>query len=235
METFNMGELSKYSLTNDLFNTHVDKSFETYSSKTNISHIKTVNHPRFINIPKSQDQLFWCFYIFHKGIDEYNMAQKNCFAIEKQIKFDFVNIIRNNKQLLKELKLTRIGVESELVNDKRISIDVFFLLCIYHKINIVYIHNVFYYETGDTTKTPNIVVFNKGNYMIDTNKNDIEYYRLNLCKMDSIKRFIKPITAYKLEDLHNYAIKLNIVLEDSNGKRRKKQDLYDTILSIINK
>ena len=234
METFNLDNLNKYSLTNDLFNNLIDKSFETFSSKANIPKSQAVKRDRFINIPKSQDQLFWCFFIFHKGIDEYNMVQNNIFSVEKQMKFEFVDIIRSNKPLLKELKLTRIGVESELVNYKRISIDVFFLLCIYHKIDIVYIHNAFYFETGDATKAPNIVVFNKGEYMIDTNKNDIDYYRLNLCKMDSIKRFIKPVSAYKLDDLHNYAIKLNIALEDSNGKRRKKQDLYDTILSIIN-
>ena len=71
--------------------------------------------------------------------------------------------------------------------------------------------------------------------MIDTKDSEIDYYRLNLCKMESIKRFIKPISAYKLDDLHTFAIKLNIALEDAYGKRRKKQELYDTILSIINK
>lgn len=236
METFNFENLNRYSLTNDLFNMHIDKSFETFSSKTKMANASnSQKHNRFISIPKSYDQLFWCFYIFHKGIDEYNMVQNNIFSVEKQMKFEFVDIIRTNKALLKELKLTRTGVESELVNDKRISIDVFFLLCIYHKIDIIYIHNAFYYEVLHSNKTPNIVIFNNGNYMIDTRHNEIDYYRLNLCKMESIKRFIKPISAYKLDDLHNYALKLNIALEDSSGKRRKKQEIYDTILSIINK
>jgi len=234
MATFNLSILDNYSLTNDLFNRHIDKSFD-YSTKPKKIAGQPIKHSRFISIPKSHDQLFWCFYIFHKGYDEYMSIQNNCFTVEKQFKFDFVDIIRLNKPLLKQLKLTRTVVESELVNDKRISIDVFFLLCIYYKLNCVYIHNAFYYEVGVSTASPNIVVYNKGEYMIDTNKNDIEYYRLNFCKMESIKRFIKPISAYKADDLHQFAIKLNIALEDGNNKRRKKQDLYDTILSIINK
>jgi len=234
MASFNIDNLNRFSLTNDLFNIHIDKSFDTIASKTTFA-TKTVKQARYISIPKSYDQLFWCFYIFHKGIDEYNMVQNNIFTVEKQMKFEMVDIIRSNKELLKKLKLTRTNVESELVNDKRISIDVFFLLCIYHKIDIVYIHNAFYYEVINSNKTPNIVIFNKGNYMIDTKDSEIDYYRLNLCKMESIKRFIKPISAYKLDDLHTFAIKLNIALEDAYGKRRKKQELYDTILSIINK
>jgi len=231
---YNFDKLSQFSLTNDLFNAHIDKSFETYVCKVQpVDSSRKQN--RFINIPKSYDQLFWCFYIFHKGIDQYNMVQNNIFSVEKEMKFEFVNLLRSNKELLKQLKLTRIGVESELVNDKRISIDVFFLLCIYHKIDIMYIHNAFYYEVINSDRTPNIVVFNKNNYMIDTRQNEIDYYRLNLCKMDSIKRFIKPISAYKIDDLQNFAMKLNIAIEDPSGKRCKKQDIYDMILSIINK
>jgi len=232
MAPFNLSKLDGFSLSNDLFNRHIDKSFSLKSTTfTN----QPVKQARFKTIPKSHDQLFWCFYIFYKGQSEYDLILNNLFAVEKQMKFDFVEIIRINKPLLKELKLTRTGVESELVNDKRISIDVFFLLCIYYKIDVVYIHNAFYYEIGTKSNTPNIVTFNKGEYMIDTNKNDIDYYRCNLCQMDSIKRFMRPISSYKLDDLHTFAIKLNIALEDTNGKRRKKQDLYDTILSIINK
>ena len=64
METFNLDNLNKYSLTNDLFNNLIDKSFETFSSKANIPKSQAVKRDRFINIPKSQDQLFWCFFIF---------------------------------------------------------------------------------------------------------------------------------------------------------------------------
>ena len=85
---------------------------------------KKVEKSRYIT-PKEKDKLFWCFYILHKSYEDYKLITDKHFSIEKEMKFQFVNIIRDNKSLLKKYKLRRSEVEDILINEKTIDIKVF--------------------------------------------------------------------------------------------------------------
>ena len=86
------------------------------------------------------------FLYIYKSKEDYDLIEDKHFSIEKEMKIDFVNIIRNNKPLLKRYKLRRNEVEDILINENKIDIKVFFMFCIYYEINIMFINNNFYYE-----------------------------------------------------------------------------------------
>ena len=110
-------KLNQYSLDTDLFLKYNDKRENiTKISAVNIEHKKKENN-RYI-VPKEKDKLFWCFYILHNGIEDYNMISSH-FAVEKKFKLEFVNTIRENKALLKFYNLKRSEVENQLVNESK--------------------------------------------------------------------------------------------------------------------
>ena len=226
-------KLNQYSLDTDLFlKYNGQKENNMKISTVNIEHKKRENN-RYI-VPKQKDKLFWCFYILHYGIDEYKQISSH-FAVEKKIKLDFVNTIRENKTLLKFYSLKRSEVENQLVNENKIEKNVFLLLCIYHDINVLLLNKNFYYENecnNDEEKT-NIISYINNDYCIDTETKNIDFYRLNCCKMDNLNRFVKPMSGYKLQELQNICIKLNINIEKANSKHKTKTDLYTDILSLI--
>ena len=87
-------KLNQYSLDTDLFlKYNGQKENNVKISTVNIEHKKREIN-RYI-VPKQKDKLFWCFYILHYGIDDYKQISSH-FAVEKKIKLDFVNNIREN-------------------------------------------------------------------------------------------------------------------------------------------
>ena len=101
------------------------------------------------------------------------------------MKFNFVNIIRDNKSLLKKYKLRRSEVEDILINEKMIDIKVFFIMCIYYEIDIMFINRNFYCEVNEGFSDKlNIIRVINGDFCIDTEVENLDFYRNNYCKMD---------------------------------------------------
>ena len=73
-------------------------------------------------IPDKKDKLFWCFYVMLHGEMEYLSIENGHFKIEKDFKIDFVEKIRNHKDLLKTFKLKRNELENEFANESKITI-----------------------------------------------------------------------------------------------------------------
>ena len=97
-------------------------------------------------------------------------------------------------------------------------------MCIYHDINIIYIHKNFYYDLESNNNKYNVLTINKGAYSIDTDTSNVLFYKLNYCKMDSINRYIKPLSTYKVSELCDICLKLNINFNDNNNKRKTKMN-----------
>ena len=226
--------INDYSLSNDLFLKFTNnKDTKNFNEKSSKPHVPRVDKSRYIT-PTQKDKLFWCFYIFYKGLDDYNNIHNNHFSIEKQMKIEFVDIIRNNKQLLKFYNLKRNDIENQLVNESIIEKNLFFLFCIYYDINVMIINNIFYYEIENNNENINVVSFINGSYCVDTEIKNVDFYRLNYCKMDNLNRYVKPMSGYKLSELQSICLKLNISINfDSTDKLKKKSDLYEDILLLI--
>ena len=57
-----------------------------------------------IFIPRQQDTLFWCFYIIQNGDSKYETMYNKNDIVARQMKIEYIDIIRKNKQIIKTYK-----------------------------------------------------------------------------------------------------------------------------------
>lgn len=98
--------------------------------------ILPVNHSSISTFPEDKDQLFWLFYVCQNGYDTYTMASRK-FQDEKDAKFALVDIMRDNKRLLKSCKFNLTDIEDDLGNKNTIRLSTFLALCFAHDISIL--------------------------------------------------------------------------------------------------
>ena len=205
--------------------------------------IKSIQTKPFI--PFQKDKLFWCFYILLKGYDDYELNRSNSFSIEKKIKIETVEKLKNIKEKLKELKLKRTELEDNLVNQSTISIKGLYALCLVHNISITYVYGRKYCEINTTAESvPN----NKKGILIqndkkedalswnDTNDEFMQNIRKNYWFIENIQKPLKAPSAYTLKELQDICQKLNIDLNttlNDKPKPKSKTKLYEDILICI--
>lgn len=207
-----------------------------YTKKDNLSN--NVSSTLYKIIQK--DSLFWCFYVLKNGIIEYERNMLNsCYILEKTEKLSYINIIRENKDLLKSNKIKLIcEIEDDLANNEIISLKTFFVLCIIEKINIIFIDGRKYYEVVNNENiinTTNIIYKNNDineyyiDFNIDINSNKVSFYKNNYLHINNYDNKLKPISSYKLDELLDICKRLNIDI-NNNGKRKTKKEIYECIL-----
>ena len=188
-----------------------------------------------IFIPPHKDGLFWCFYVLTLGFGKYDMIGNQHFVEEKRIKFEYVDLIRSNKALLKMHKIKPLcELEDDLANKEQIGLKTFFALCIILRINVLILDKRKYYEyINDEMKIINIITKSEKplKYSLDlnTSQEKVDYYRNNYYNMKTLDSNLKSITYYKMEDLLKICEKLGLDINDSNKKKYKK-DLYELII-----
>ena len=193
--------------------------------------------PEFFYINKN-DQLFWCFYIIKNGYDNYEINKNNSFYLEKSIKINSIEKLREKKELLKINKLKLNEIENELANEKLITIKGFIALLLINDLNVFYVgDSIFYKFISNNEKQNFIVKYNKqikklGVSLNDNNDTNKYIKNITETKMElfDITKQIKGISSYKLGDLQDICNKLKINIKDNDNKNLKKTLLYETIL-----
>jgi len=144
--------------------------------------------------------------------------------------------------LLKKYKLKKTEIESELLNDEKLTLKGFLAICIYNNINFILINNRKYYELtvtdeiSDDIDECNIIKFENKNYSVDITedkeliKNKIVTYRNNYYKIDNLTKPIRAFSSYSLTDLHEICNNLQIKVTNETGKKLQKKELYTEIL-----
>ena len=192
--------------------------------------------------PRQKDSLFWCFNIIVNGLGLYEY-EKNYFTAEQEFKVKTIERIKKgeNKQILKEHKMSKNMIESGLMGSKSsgISPKILYALSLFYNVNIFYIYKNTYYEMfsnasadSDTNATAkiHIIKFNpETNYYSVCSSLDegeaegkgktkiLEYIKnsrktcLELDNLDDVNKPLRPITTYSLTDLVNIAAKMNIL------------------------
>jgi len=121
--------------------------------------------------PREKDGLFWCFFIMKYGKDMYKDLGKTNIVIERKWKIDYIEILRNNKQLLKNNKMAPLThIENFLLNEEKIDIKTFLALCLVENLHVMHIHKNTYHEIGEeeddenqkNNKDENIVLTSTG-------------------------------------------------------------------------
>jgi hypothetical protein len=196
--------------------------------------------------PVEKDSLFWSFYIMKNGEASYEMIDFKNLIIEKKIKIEYVEKLRNEKQLLKTYKFaTLTHIENQLANEQRIDVNTFLTLCVLENLNVFYLNKNTYFEL--LMNDSNVIHLIKKNfvngnsymanfgYKIENKESEeITKYKNNLYKIDNIDKPIKSISAYKVNELIEFCNKLSIEIVNSETKKNKnKNDLYESLIQYF--
>ena len=177
--------------------------------------VKNVENTNANNIffPQEKDQLFWCFYMAFEGKHNYDHVDNNSFKVEKQIKISAAEQLHKNADILKGHKLKRVEVESDLVNNSKISLQSIHALCILHNISILYVTEFTYSEISCGSKLTSCII--KQNDKYGFFEYDDEFYKKikeTHFYIENISKPMRGISSYKSKDLQDICNKLNISL-----------------------
>lgn len=228
-----------------LINNTMEQSIKHVASNKNISRNKfqykhEPQKPKHdgLYIPTEKDTLFWCFYIMKNGYDEYgSIAYKN-IVFEKKIKIEFIDQIRKQKELVKTYNFTSlVNVENILANDNKIDILTFLTMCVIEKMNVIYINNKTFFELrmNDSETTYLLYALDNKKYgcVIDETKQYMSVID-NLYRIDNIKKPVKTLANYKIQDLIEISNKLGLLTYNTETKKTKlKSELYESIIQHL--
>lgn len=235
----NMSTYLKYKLNNT--------NHKVFSTKSDIGIEKNlkikINNKPDLFIPKEQDSLFWCYYIISSGDSNYEMLNVKNSLVAKQIKINYVNKIRMNKQIIKTYKFDTItNIECNLANDNIINIKSIMSLCAIDKINVIFVSRNTYYELLMNDTEPIYIIreiensskYSKKYGFEIANNCSLEQIRTTLYKLDVLDKPIKALSSYKLQDLIDICNKLAIETKHKDtGKNKSKNDLYESIIQYF--
>ena len=200
-----------------------------------LTSVVKVEHDFFY--PEQKDQLFWCYYIIKNGFAAYEYPGTISYANEKKEKFDCIELLRKNKQTLKDNKIKNIkeDVENELAQKSMISRKTFIALCSIEKQNVLYIENNKYFDIFTDTinaSSYHVVHFIKGKYCYesDISQTQLEKYKTSLFKCDNYEKPLKAISYYKLNELVDIC-KYLVLVADFNKKTKK--ELYELLMEKL--
>ncbi len=223
-------------------NEYNDEKQNKLTKNNNKSVIKPLEKKQTMYFPGQQDSLFWCYYIITNGDTKYEMLQNKNFLLAKQMKIELVDKIRKNKDIVKTYKFdTLTGIESNLANDNTINSKTFCTLCAIENINIIYIRKNTYFELLlNDTDIIYIVkevegqskYVSKYGFEVAT-KEMLKSIDESLYKIESINKPIKCESAYKVQDLIDICSKLGIELNNNDGKKKTKKEMYELIIQYF--
>jgi hypothetical protein len=159
-----------------------------------------------------QDNLFFALYSKKNNLNNFDMAEYN----------DVNEKIKIAEQLEKMKFKNKEDIVNNLVYDKTINLDTFNVICLFYKLNIIFIKNRTYvkmkYSEDDTSF---LYINDKGQYL-ETEQDVDKLLEVNMEKP------LRAVSFYKLGELQEMATKLNIDTE-----KKKKQELYDSIKMVL--
>ena len=205
--------------------------------KNNVLKTTTQNNREEIFYPNQHDSLFWCFYIILYGMDNYELNKKKAFKTEKDFKISSIELIRKKADKIKSMKMKVSEIESGIVNDTKININILRTLSLIYEVSIFYVSEPLYYDFQNSDKTKGVIVFDKLRKKVGVCKeyNDDYINRIrNTCwYVANPNKPINAVSNYTLQELRNICEKIGNDIIDENGKQLTKKQLYESILKKL--
>lgn len=233
-------KLQYYMLNEAVIKNSLEKRLEQNSVKPNNKVFQQKSREIINNMftPNQKDSLFWCFYVLKYGEQKYEMLENINIVLEKQLKINYVEQIRKNKQIIKLHKFaTLTHLENQLANEEKIDLPTFFTLCVIENINVLYIRKKTYFELLMNDDKIHIIhrLDNYSKYGYEgIEQTKINLYRSELFKVDNVEKPVKSISSYKVSELIDFCSKLGIeiYIKDTN-KNKSKNDLYESLIQYF--
>ena len=194
---------------------------------------------------QQNDELFWLFYKLYYNKEDDDLLGVNLFLEEKNKKIELVMNINSTKINVKSANTTKIHVIEDLTNSNKIDIYTFNALCLIFSIDVLLIKNnklytfisnksnekfkqlqnynvlkIDYHNSCGLSNSYSIIFKVESNEFISSLDN--YFYAKNIMKP------LKSVSSYKINDLIEIAVKLDIALNENN-KKKVKQKLYSEI------
>ena len=194
--------------------------------------------------PSCNDSILWSAYIMLYGTEKYETIE-NLYIESNRFKFELIEYMRQNKPILKANKIKLSGLEETLVHKPFITLETLHAIAVCKSISVCIVQDRKYYEIDNGSGGSGTFILEKvkGKYVlyiapIKLNMDYLTYIRKNYWLMESISAPIRPLSAYKLQDLVDISQKLNLpVVNVTPGrfgsmpteKRKTKSELYEAI------
>lgn len=193
-------------------------------------------------LPRQNDTIFWCIYVFIYGLDEYDQighSYGNKILEEKQKIIDF---IQKTPKALKSsnVKITNDKIKeilSEFMVDKVTSFDGLVALSVYYKMPIYLINDEkktylkFLPETEYHDNKPCYLYLHKSERGYPKYKLSMSEIKPTMECFLCLESHLKPLKSasyYKMEDLHSIMDKINFHPET----KMKKMELYEKLTEL---
>ena len=193
--------------------------------------------------PRDKDTLFWCYYIYKNGIDQYFDNKKRSFILEKEFKISTIDKIQTIKDRLKTNKIKKVTVEDELINKNLIGIPTLRLFMFLDTENAIIIRKncyqkiIFNNDKTDIDIDNFFVLFcDRDQYAINRNlkTSDLKTLVSDRYEVTDFEKPLKGVSSYRVDELHEIAKEVNIsILNPETGKNKTKQTLYSMILERL--
>ncbi len=158
-----------------------------------------------------QDNLFFALYSKKTNLNQFDMVEYN--DVNEKIKI---------AEHLEKMKFkNKEEIINNLVYDKMITLDTFNILCLFYKLNVMFVKERTYVKMKYDDTNDYLFINDKGQYLESMPDRLLEI---------NIEKPLRTVSFYKLGDLQDMATKLNIDIE-----KRKKQELYDSIKMVLSR
>jgi hypothetical protein len=188
------------------------------------------------------DSILWAAYIMLYGVEKYETIE-NQYVESNRFKFELIDVLRQNKPILKANKIKLNATEECLVHKPFIALETLHAVAVCKSLSVCIVQDRKYYEIANGDSGAFIIEKIKGKYVlyIAPNKLNLDYLtyiRMNYWLMESISAPIRPMSAYKLQDLVEISQKLNLPVVNiipgkfgsmGTEKRKTKSELYEAI------
>ena len=195
------------------------------------------------------DSILWAAYIMLYGIEKYETIE-NQYVESNRFRFELIEVLRQNKPILKANKIKLNATEECLVHKPFIALETLHAVAVCKSLSVCIVQDRKYYEIangGGGDSGAFIIEKIKGKYVLyiapnKLNMDYLAYIRMKYWLMESISAPIRPISAYKLQDLIDISQKLNLpvvnVIPGKFGsmgteKRKTKPELYEGIVRCV--
>lgn len=213
-------------LSKDAYKTKIDKTKMENKEK------KIESNYFFPELDK--DYLFWCWYIFSKGLSEFYIEteiQTNNikFTLKKNVKISLIEKLRSDKKKLKQLKIKLNNLEDNLLYGEKLNLETFIALISLEDCNMIFINDKLYYELyNDTNKKTVYICQTDDKYGICTTEPfpDCATLKTNKMVVENINKPLKSISAYKADEIRELCKKFNIDIMKSDKRFKTKRELY---------
>lgn len=167
-------------------------------------------------IKKKEEPYDYLFYEIYRKINNLDYISFNTYN-EKQVKTKLAEEINKLKIKKKDF------IIDNLLYDFNIHLITLNAICVYYKINLIFIKEQIYIKMLHNEDSPILVMDNNFNFLDYTESiYDTHYEIINLEKP------MNCVSYYKLDELIQIAIKLHL-----NYEKIKKQILYDSIYNNL--